>query len=285
MNCNVGCCHLNITDRDNDIRFPVFLTYPTASIPQKVEVELRKIEAAPDAPILIGNYPVVLISHGSGGTHLGYMTIANYLAEKGYVVAMTEHYGNNRKDNHLEGTKENLQNRPSHLQLVIDTLVQHPQFQNCIDEDNIAVIGHSMGGYSALAIAGGKPWTQQREPLDVVADSRVKALVLMAPATLWFTPDQSLNNVTCPILMLLAEHDIYTPMSNAEIVRKQITTPGQLKERTIDNAGHFSFLSPFPDSRCHPDFLPSTDPDGFDRKTFHEELKEEICFFLEDHLR
>ncbi len=50
--------------------------------------------------------------------------------------------------------------------------------------------------------------------------------------------------------------------------------------RTIANAGHFSFLSPFPPALTRPDFIPSTDPPGFDREKFHEELPEEIRSFL-----
>jgi len=132
-----------------------------------------------------------------------------------------------------------------------------------------------------LAVAGGAPWTRTREKVAVVSDSRVKAIVLLAPATLWYTPDDSLAKVKTPILMLTAEHDRYAPQIHGDLVLKQITDKSQINHRVVKNAGHFSFLSPFPASMAHPDFLPSTDPEGFDRAAFHKTLNQDILAFLD----
>ncbi|MNO52180.1 hypothetical protein D3C76_425950 [compost metagenome] len=53
--------------------------------------------------------------------------------------------------------------------------------------------------------------------------------------------------------------------------------------QTVKNAGHFSFLSPFPQSMQTPSFLPAQDPPGFDREQFHERLTFEIIHFLSNH--
>ena len=193
---------------------------------------------------------------------------------------MPEHYNNNRNNNDLEGTKENLENRPRHISLVIDTIDTDPRFIDHVQQNNIAIIGHSMGGYTALAIAGGKPWSQDREEINVTPDSRVNAIILLAPATAFFTPRGSLSNVTVPILLLSAEKDQITPKEHAELVLDQVPDTTKIHSEIVENAGHFSFLSPFPESMRNPQFLPSTDPKGFDRENFHNILNKKLLTFL-----
>ncbi len=279
MKKHAGCCNFEVVDKEKGVRFLLFLMYPTFSPSKSVRIGPFSIQATLGAPVKKGAFPLVVISHGSGGTHLGYLTIAQHLAENGYIVAMPEHYCNNRNDNRLEGTKENLENRPRHISLVIDKLCSDSKFKDHIQKNNTAVIGHSMGGYTALSVAGGSPWTQSREKIEVTPDNRVKGIVLMAPATLWFTPEKSLANVKIPVMMMIAEHDPYAPREHADLVLRDIKET-QMKFSVIKNSGHFSFLSPFPKSMNHPDFLPSTDPEGFNREVFHSFLKGEILTFL-----
>ncbi len=105
-----------------------------------------------------------------------------------------------------------------------------------------------MEGYTALAVAGGKPWANPKQKIDVMPDpdSRIRALVLLAPATAFYQPDESLSNVTIPILMLVGEHDPITPKWQADVVLDRVPDRSQVTCRVIENAGHFSFLSPFP---------------------------------------
>ncbi|MGZ4117134.1 MAG: alpha/beta hydrolase family protein, partial [Bacteroidia bacterium] len=205
-----------------------------------------------------------------------------HLAKNGYIVAMPEHYGNNRNNNQLEYTNENLINRPRHISLTIDEILSENRFGKSVSVNKIAVIGHSMGGYTALALAGGLPRTREGEEIKVSSDHRVKAIVLLAPGAGWFM--NSLQKVEIPILMLTAEHDQITPDWNAEIVLNGVPDKSQVTFRKVENAGHFSFLSPFPPSMKNENFLPSTDPEGFDREQFHKQLPVEILEFLNDKL-
>ena len=84
------------------------------------------------------------------GSHLLYRTISTHLAKNGFIVAMVEHYGNNRNNNELENTEENLILRPRHISLTIDKLLSDSFFGKHIIDDKVAVIGHSMGGYTHL---------------------------------------------------------------------------------------------------------------------------------------
>jgi len=75
---------------------------------------------------------------------------------------------------------------PRHLRLVVRALARDPRFDVGLRADVVAVVGHSMDGYSALAVAGGRSWSEDFKRVDVTADPRVKALVLLAPATVWY---------------------------------------------------------------------------------------------------
>jgi predicted dienelactone hydrolase len=278
----VGSRQIIVRDEAKEISFPVLLHYPTreSSIPTAFGPYVMDVR--PGAAIVEGRFPLVMISHGSGGSHLLYRTISTHLTKNGYIVASVEHHGNNRNDNRLENTTENLENRPRHVILAIDAVLHGGEFPASIAEERIAVIGHSMGGYTALALAGGIPWTRDGHKIDTPSDARIKAIVLLAPGAGWFM--NSLDRVKIPILMLTAEHDSVTPAWNAEVVLKSVPDRSQVTFREIRNAGHFSFLSPFPDAMKSPNFLPSTDPEGFDRNEFYAKLPMEILAFLDENL-
>ena len=278
----VGSEQMKIVDKTLNISFPVLIQYPTHEPSTTIAFGPFTMDVSPDAKIIEGQFPLVIISHGNGGSHLVYRTISTHLAKNGYIVAMLEHYGNNRNNNQMENTNENLINRPRHVSLIIDELLSINRFGKSISVNNIAVIGHSMGGYTALVLAGGLPRTREGEKIEVSSDPRVKAIVLLAPGTGWFM--NSLQNVTIPILMLIAEHDQITPRWNAEIVLNNVPDKAQVTFREVENAGHFSFLSPFPAAMKNSNFLPSTDPEGFDREQFHKQIPAEILEFLNDKL-
>lgn len=277
---NVGCQHIRIWDHQANIGFPVFVMYPAKAAHGSYELGPFKVTAGLNAPIAAGQFALVIISHGSGGNRLGYLTIAQGLAEAGYIVMMPEHFGNNRDDNILEGKTRNLELRPRHISLCIDDIAGNELLGAAVLADQVAVIGHSMGGYTALAVAGGQVWNAAHKQVPVRVDTRVRGLVLMAPATAWFTPDDALTNVTLPILVYQAEHDLFTPAEHVARVKDQVLDRIKVTHHIVENAGHFSFLSPFPDSMSSPEFPPSKDPEGFDRPAFHQRLNTDIIAFL-----
>lgn len=285
MDYFVGYRELQVTDAALNLTFLLRVLYPTAAPGQAESVGPYALDVAREAPIRPGVFPLVLVSHGTGGSGLVYRTLAHHLARHGFVVGLPEHPHNNRDDDAWAHTPQNLRARPRHLQLGIDALLQ--QFAGALQPDAVGLIGHSMGGYTALALAGGQPtatprdspdWQQQ--PIPVPSDARVKALVLLAPATPWFLKEGALRNVRVPVLLLEAEKDEHTAHFHAQIVLDGLPDRSQLTHRVVPNAGHFSFLSPFPAARVSPAFPPSQDPPGFDRARFHAEMNAEILAFL-----
>jgi predicted dienelactone hydrolase len=233
-----------------------------------------------------GCCPLVVISHGNGGSGSIYRVLAGHLARAGCVVAMLDHPGNTRGDNELARTVANLERRPRHLKLVIDWAFAAGPFAARLVPNAVALVGHSLGGYTALALAGGQPTASARETggepleLDVLSDERVRALVLLAPATQFFAAPGALQHVRVPVLMITAEFDEHTPAVHAEIVERGISDPALLEHRTIAGAGHFSFLDPFPKATSGAAVPPSQDPPGFDRVAFGAELGADVVAFV-----
>jgi len=277
---HVGGKHVRVADDDGYL-FPMLIMYPSAAPAEPVAFGPFNLEMAANAAPQMDGAPIVLISHGSGGTHLGYLELARRLVRAGYVVLMPEHPGNNRSNNELAESPANLSNRPRHLTLAMDKVCADEALGPWVDGDRVAVVGHSMGGYTALAIAGGRPATQEGEWVSVTPDDRVRALVLLAPATPWFMGPGALSEVRVPILMLTGERDEYTPPFHAEVVRRGLPEDTPVDHRVVANAGHFSFMSPFPEMMRSPDFPPGNDPEGFNRAAYQDTLAADVVTFLD----
>jgi predicted dienelactone hydrolase len=268
--------------------FSMAVMYPASEREKPEEVDACNLNVLKDATPEEGIFPLVLISHGSGGAPLLYRTLARHLASNGFVVGMPEHPFNNRNDNSFAGTLENLVNRPKHIRAAIDWFFDNKAFSPFLKPNAVAIIGHSLGGYTALAAAGGVPTPLPKEtgdervdPIDVKPDPRIKALVLLAPAAIWFRARGALSGVGVPILMLVGEKDKHTPYErHAQLVLDGVPDRAKVQCRIVENAGHFSFLSPFPRHMVKESFPPSQDPPGFDRAQFHDELNAEVLSFL-----
>lgn len=284
---NAGLRQVFVHDGLSETAFAMTVMYPTDEPEKEERLGPYSVEAARDASPRAGIHPLVLLSHGTGGTPFVYRSIARHLARNGFIVGLPEHPHNNRNDNSWEGTVQNLLHRPRHLRLAADWFYQDEAFKGLVKPEGHSVIGHSMGGYTALAAAGGVPASFPHEspdgraqPIDVERDPRIRSIVLLAPASVWFREEGALSGVRLPILMLDAERDPYTPPYHAQIVLNGVADPSKVRYRTVKNAGHFAFLSPFPAEMVSTSFLPSQDPPGFDRAGFHVELQDEIAKFL-----
>lgn len=283
----VGYCEAELVDNYCGVTFPMSVMYPTDREGKTEAIGPFHLDVSINAQLTEGKFPLVLISHGSGGGNLLYRTLAHYLARNGFIVGMPEHPFNNFNNNTLEGTVENLESRPRHINIAIDWFFERENFSKVIKSDSISIIGHSTGGCTALSVAGGIPTSLPNESLDgktkqinVAHNRKISSLVLLAPGTVWFKEKGSLGGVDIPILMLTAEKDHFIQPFQAQIVLDGVADSSKVEYRIVENAGHFSFLSPFPEFMITPEFFPALDPAGFDRQKYHNELNLEIFNFL-----
>lgn len=285
---NAGWRQVTVTEDASGADFPVTICYPTADPELQRSMGPYTVSAAWDAEPLVGTHPSVMLSHGSGSSPLVNRDLALSLARAGFVVGMPVHAGDNRDDRRLQGTLANLQQRPRHLHLAIDAVLQDPLLYPGERPQRIALIGHSLGAYTALALAGGEPRTLPEvwpdgttEAISVTHDSRVSALVLLAPAAVWFHAPGALDAVHVPVMMWAGEQDTVTPpQHHADMVVRHLPHQASVDYRKIADAGHFSFLSVFPPQMQQRNFAPAQDPPGFDRALFQQELAEEIVKFI-----
>jgi predicted dienelactone hydrolase len=109
--------------------------------------------------------PLIVVSHGTGGSAAGMAWLAETLAANGYLVAAVNHHGNTGFEGsaRLEGFIV-WWDRPRDVSVLIDRLLADPRFGPRIDASRIGVAGFSIGGYTALATVGARlSESQQRE--------------------------------------------------------------------------------------------------------------------------
>jgi predicted dienelactone hydrolase len=193
---------------------------------------------------------------------------------------------------------------------VIDALLEDAELGSHIQRERIGVVGHSNGGYTALAVAGAKPTpaasvehcrqhpddskfcayggpatreaTRKVGDISDVRDPRVRAIVLMAPNTAPFT-DDALAQMVVPVRVYGAERDDLTLVRyHAERLAKAL--PSQTEYVLLTGAGHFSFIASFPRGLKLLAGEAARDPEGFDRNAMHEVMNSEIVGFFDRKL-
>ena len=143
-----------------------------------------------------GPYPVIVFSHGLGGTREGYEYLGQHWASHGYVSVHVQHIGSDDsvwKDqiHRAERMKaaaadpKNALNRPPDIHFTIDRLerLQNEEgpLKGRLDLKKLGVAGHSFGAFTTLAVAGQAFITPTGRSVSV-EDWRIKAGIVMSPS-------------------------------------------------------------------------------------------------------
>ena len=298
--------------RDIDVeidgeRLVTALWYPTDWNSGTTAIGPFTMSVTRGAPIGEGQYGLILLSHGTGGGRLNHRDTAIRLAENGYIVAAPEHAGDSWRDDRFSGTAENWRRRPRQLSAVLDRLLGNTELGPYIDAGRIGAVGHSAGGYSVLALIGGRAdmgvlarhCTQRREqdprfcdygrpgghtagPMPDLSDPRVGAVVAVAPVGALFG-EGAFAGVQVPAqIHVLAGDLVLREPWHAENIAALMGDNAHLVVHP--EAHHFAFISPFPAALVGQVGPPAHDPPGFDRRAFLAEVDEEILRFFDDAL-
>jgi dienelactone hydrolase len=181
-----------------------------------------------------GPHPLIIFSHGAGGTPEGHLFLITHLASHGFVVAAPLHrdcdLGCSPSGELLRGPELAVL-RPDDVKATLDALLEASGssdllLENLVDPDRIGVAGFSFGGYSALR--------------EMEGDPRIQAAVLLAPNTV--LPSTSLDpaKVSKPLMFLQGEWDANIPISLTSTFYESI--PASAPEHwfvVVHRAGHF----------------------------------------------
>jgi len=112
--------------------------------------------AARDVPPASGpRRPLILLSHGSGGMASGLAWLGTALAAHGFIAVAVNHPGNNALENYTVEGFSLWWLRAVDLSAVIGAVLDDKSFGSRIDPAHIGAAGHSLGGYTVIAVAGG----------------------------------------------------------------------------------------------------------------------------------
>jgi len=113
--------------------------------------------AAPDAKMADTQprFPLIVLSHGTGGSAGSMAWLGTQLAAHGYIAAAVNHPGNNGLEAYTTQGFVLWWERAHDLSMLIDQLLADPTFGKRVDPKRIGAAGFSLGGYTMMEIAGG----------------------------------------------------------------------------------------------------------------------------------
>lgn len=285
------------------------LFYPTQAPAREIVAGPFMLHVAAKAPPDAQFKGLIILSHGTGGSELGHSSLAEALARDGYLVAALRHPGDNWQDRSLWDKPPGafFTERPQQASRVINALLGDPDWKDRIAVDakgpRIGVLGHSAGGFTAVALAGGHADlslirahcnaesaedpvfcgmgrtdpSQALPTLPSVTDKRVRAVIAMAPVGVVFTAS-SLAAIDIPVSIYAAEKDRWlVPRFHAERIAKNVP---RAEFRSVGNAWHFAFMDKPSTPIPTPDGDAAADPTDFDREAFLVQLRGEVLLFF-----
>lgn len=239
---------LFLQDRQRHRTLPVDLYFPK----QAERFRLPLVSRLREAP---SHQPLVVISHGFGADRKFFAYLARHLASHGLTVAALEHPSSNTQRLLSVSSVNNPSElllatefvaRPLDVSFVLDELAKLNQqsglLQGKLNTQQVSAIGHSLGGYTVLALAGGEVNLEElrqvckgstpigQAPGDWLQcaaadlpdrklhlrDQRVKSVIALNPlvGNLF---GKSLTQVTIPVLLLAGTEDTITPVINHQL--------------------------------------------------------------------
>jgi predicted dienelactone hydrolase len=253
----VGVRTIQALDTERNRLFPCEIWYPAAAASASQDVSAatqdvftvldtpRTQQAIRDAAAHPGTYPLIIFSHASGHHRRGATFLCTHLSSHGYVVAALDHSevvaaALGPPDGETEAQKTArveavIANRVPDVRFLLDHLLSTKAWDSdaALDLTHVGIVGHSFGGWTALAAP------------DV--ERRIRAVVALAPAgsshrkpgilpvTLEFGWGRDV-----PTLYLVAENDVSLPLAGMYELFER--TPATKQLVILCRADHAHFM-------------------------------------------
>lgn len=196
--------------------------------------------------------PVIVVSNGLGAKRDRFRELATHLASYGFAVVIPDHPGSDRRRQKafLKGLyRENFdatdfRDRPRDISFILDELerLNLTSFNNKLDLQRVGIFGYSIGGTTALALAGAEIDRQRLErqcdrPLNLLnisilyqcraselprsrqslKDERIKAAFMFVPFGNSLFSQQSLQHISIPVMFQVVERDFLTSLLEEQL--------------------------------------------------------------------
>ena len=137
----------------------VAIWYPSTSqepaTPYAENAVFHGVDAHIAGPVSSGQYPVVLFSHGMGGTDRAQAWLGAALAQRGVITVSVNHPNSTWGDFDMgKGVKH--WTRAQDMSVTLDAVLGMPDFSGNVDLSRIMAAGFSFGGWTALSLGGAK---------------------------------------------------------------------------------------------------------------------------------
>ncbi len=254
----VGVRIIAAPDAERNRLFPVEIWYPAAPAHAGEDLDdatrdsfavpfgsPRRQNAVRDAAGNPGSHPLLVFSHHGGGPRRMATFLCTHLSSHGYVVAAMDHSEVvapelARREGETDEEKAArlnalIANRVPDVRFLLDRLVTGAPFDSGIrlDASRIGIVGHSFGGWTALAAVEVEPRIRAVVALAPAGASTRKPGII--PATLAFGWRRDV-----PTLYLVAENDTSLPLSGMHEIFDR--TPVTRRMVVLRRADHMHFL-------------------------------------------
>jgi predicted dienelactone hydrolase len=253
----VGVRTLEALDTQRTRLFPCEIWYPAAALhagedlapatrdafhapfreTASAQLAVRNAAAAP------GTYPLILFSHSSGQHRRMATFLCTHLSSHGYVVAALDHSevvapALGRREGESDQQRRArvdawIANRVPDIRFLLNYLLAESHAVVQLDASHIGIVGHSFGGWAALAATGEDPRLVAVVALAPGGSSRPKPGII--PVTLTFDWDRDV-----PTLYLAAENDTMTPLAGIRELFDR--TPATKQLVVLRRADHMHFM-------------------------------------------
>jgi predicted dienelactone hydrolase len=266
------------------------------------------------AAIAEGRFPLLLLSHGSGGNMDNLSWLSSQLALRGAMVLAVNHPGSTSGDSSPRRSVR-LAERARDLDAALDRILADPAFAPHIDQSRIAVLGFSLGGATALNLGGAQtdrglyrdycarfgdeavdctflakggvdPDNLPAEFEGDMRDSRLASVIAIDPGLTYAFTDTSIAAMDLPVLLINLGGEERMKAGDVSVAGSNLA--GRLPQAeyaAFAPANHFTFLG-----LCKPggrellieerDDPICDDPAGTDRARIHRQIVERIAAFI-----
>ncbi len=316
---NIGQRSFKYLDEERNRPLEVEIWYPTNDSlvvkPPNEKQVFKPINSITDATFVNSKFPLLIVSHGTGGNRFSLTWMIEELVKNGYVVVSLGHYGNTTF-NKLPREFVKWWERAIDVQFVLDKVLEDETFNAIIDAEKIGGIGYSLGGYTNIALAGGLVDRTFREGItpelppefpqtdevidfetdslivasyekykDKVKDDRMSAFFVMAPAVgFGFHSKEQTRDIEAPVLIIAGKGDTNTPIEHNAVKYHELIPTSEL-HLLGEKVGHYVFLNEATEFGKKVASEITIDPEGVDRKQIHNEVTGMALSFFEKHLK